>query len=125
MIKLEFLQIKESPEGFLTYIYAVRGEASVVGEARLRAPGTRSVPEWLGELGYEIDEPYRRRGYATAAARALLNVAKTLGMTEMSLCCNADNLASIKIAKKLGFGLQKEIAHPERGTVLKFTPVEK
>ncbi|MBE6599750.1 MAG: GNAT family N-acetyltransferase [Ruminococcaceae bacterium] len=125
MVKLEFLQIKESREGFLTYIYAVHNEVSVVGEARLRAAGTRSVPERLGDLGFEIDEPYRRRGYATAAARALLDVAKTLGMVEISLCCKAENEASVKIAKKLGFRLQKEILNPERGKILKFTLIGK
>ncbi len=121
MIKLQFLQITESSLGFLTYIYAVRTQnGAIVGEARLRAPGTRSVPEWLGELGYEIDEPYRRRGYATASARALLEVARSLGMDRVALACEEKNLASRRIASRLGFEKEKEILSPERGKILKF-----
>ena len=54
-------------------------------------------------LGYLIDSAYAGKGYATAIARALLDLAFTeLGLHRVTAGCFADNAASWRVMEKLG-----------------------
>ncbi len=55
------------------------------------------------ELGYWIAREHWGRGYATEAGRAVLDIARTLGHPEMQAEHFADNPASGKVLRKLGF----------------------
>lgn len=55
------------------------------------------------ELGYWIVREHWGRGYATEAGRAVLDIARTLGHPEMQAEHFADNPASGKVLRKLGF----------------------
>ncbi|MBS5136854.1 GNAT family N-acetyltransferase [Negativibacillus massiliensis] len=55
-----------------------------------------------GNLGYEIDEPYRGHHYAMIACQMLLPVAKAHGMDYLDITCNEDNIASYKTMEHLG-----------------------
>ena len=61
-----------------------------------------------GELGYHIYVPYRNRGYAAEACRAVLSYAKEeLGLSEVVLKVAEDNIASRALAERLGFQQQE------------------
>lgn len=72
---------------------------------------TAPCPEYLAaiapdgvELGYTIDAPYRRRGYATEAAFALMHWAYALhGQCCFVLSVSPQNLPSTTMAESLGF----------------------
>ena len=70
------------------------------------------------EIGYEIAPEFRNRGYATAAARAL--VAKALAdpsvHTVLAHTLPADS-ASTAVLRKVGFQCTGEAIDPEEGTV--------
>jgi [ribosomal protein S5]-alanine N-acetyltransferase len=57
-----------------------------------------------GSLGYWIGTPYIRRGYMTAAVRALIPVAfDALRLHRLEAACIPTNLASIRLLEKTGF----------------------
>ena len=57
-----------------------------------------------GSLGYWIGEPYGRRGYMTAAVRALLPFAfGALRLHRVEAACIPTNQASIRLLQKTGF----------------------
>ncbi len=56
------------------------------------------------EIGYAIDVPYRRRGYAYEACQAVIGFSENrLGREELFALIEPDNFASIALAEKLGF----------------------
>ena len=56
------------------------------------------------ELGYTVFPRFRRRGYAFEACRALIGWAReTHGITRFSLSISPANVASVALARKLGF----------------------
>jgi len=55
------------------------------------------------ELGYWIARPYWGRGYATEAGHAVLQIARTLGHTQVIASHFEDNPASGRVLQKLGF----------------------
>jgi RimJ/RimL family protein N-acetyltransferase len=55
------------------------------------------------ELGYWIGRPFWGQGYATEAARALLSLARVLGHERLVASHFADNPASGRVLRKLGF----------------------
>ncbi|HSB39677.1 MAG TPA: GNAT family N-acetyltransferase [Gaiellaceae bacterium] len=55
------------------------------------------------EFGYAIFVPYRGRGYATEAARMLIDLAEKTGVRHFVLAISPTNAPSLAIARKLGF----------------------
>jgi len=66
--------------------------------------GIRRGVAQSGCLGYWIGEPYARRGYMTAALRALIPVAfDMLRLHRLEAACIPTNVASIRLLEKTGF----------------------
>jgi RimJ/RimL family protein N-acetyltransferase len=58
----------------------------------------------LGEIGYWIGKPYRRKGYAAEALMMVIDYArKNFGCETLSAYANQDNAASQAVLKKCGF----------------------
>jgi RimJ/RimL family protein N-acetyltransferase len=58
------------------------------------------------ELGYWLDAAATGQGFVTEATRALLDVAATLpGMTHVEIRCDAANVPSAAVPRRLGFNL--------------------
>ncbi|WP_419994896.1 GNAT family N-acetyltransferase [Streptomyces boninensis] len=55
-----------------------------------------------GHIGYDIRPTARRRGYATAALRAVLPVARELGLRSVLVTCDTGNVASRKVIETCG-----------------------
>lgn len=96
----------------IAFRFAIRDRsgARVLGEVSLfpRAATSRVALARAdrAEIGYWLAESSMRRGLATEAADALLRVASSLpGMTCAEIHCNADNLPSAAVARRLGFEL--------------------
>ncbi len=66
-------------------------------------PGTSELPPGVpGHVGYVVAEPFRGRGFATQALRAIGREAKALGLRHIDLTVQADNPASIRTIEKAG-----------------------
>jgi ribosomal-protein-alanine N-acetyltransferase len=56
------------------------------------------------EIGYSVIPDRRRRGYATEAARALVDwVLREPGVREVVAGCDNENVPSIRMLERLGF----------------------
>jgi RimJ/RimL family protein N-acetyltransferase len=60
-------------------------------------------PSGAVELGYWIARPHWRRGFATEACSALIDIARTLGLPSLEASHFIDNPASARVLEKLGF----------------------
>lgn len=68
--------------------------------------GIRRKPDngWEADIGYELAPECWGQGYATEAARALVNFGfRDLGLERISSWCIADNAASARVLERLGF----------------------
>jgi RimJ/RimL family protein N-acetyltransferase len=74
------------------------GAPSLVG-----ACGLGRRPSGAVELGYWIARPFWGRGIATEACGALIDIARTLGLTQLEGSHFVDNPASGRVLEKLGF----------------------
>jgi len=68
----------------------------VVGVVRIRHQEVDSA----GHIGYDISPDYRNRGYGFQILKLALQEAINIGLEEVILTCNVDNLASKKIIEK-------------------------
>jgi len=85
-------------------------------------PGVNSThnPEAV-EFGYRIYPPYRGRGYATEAARKLMDLAEErAGIRRFVLSVGPDNEPSLAIVRRLGFIQTGERMDEEDGRELVF-----
>ena len=92
------------------FIYSVftAEEDALVGAIGLH----RRVGDAGIEIGYWIAEAQTRRGFGTAAAEALTAVALELpGVRRVEIHCDEANAASAAIPRKLGYRLDRVIAH--------------
>ena len=67
------------------------------------ACGLGRRPSGAVELGYWIGRPFWGRGIATEACGALIDIARTLGLTQLEGSHFVDNPASGRVLEKLGF----------------------
>ncbi len=87
------------------FIYGIfdRDEREVLGGTGLH---TRQGP-YVREIGYWIATAHAKKGYATEAASAMMQVAfRVDGVPRVEIRCEPDNAASVAVAKKLGMKLE-------------------
>jgi RimJ/RimL family protein N-acetyltransferase len=75
--------------------------------------------EWLVEAGWHVRSPLRRRGYAAEAAEAVRVAAQESGIEHLIAIMRPDNVASQRVARKIGLALEREI-HKNGGPALVF-----
>jgi RimJ/RimL family protein N-acetyltransferase len=64
------------------------------------------------KVGYTISPVFQGRGYATEAVGALVSYAfDTLGADVVRAYASADNIASVRVAEKVGMKLMERIEH--------------
>jgi RimJ/RimL family protein N-acetyltransferase len=75
-------------------------DARVIGSIRLAASDRDNL---AGDVGYSLNSAYWRQGYATEAARALIDVGfKTLGLHRIWAECDTQNVGSWGVMQRLG-----------------------
>lgn len=86
------------------YVILAKPDDVLVGSCGLyRRVGARGI-----EIGYWIRAGHTRRGYATAATRALLRIAWALpDIDRVEIHCDEANVASQAIPRRLGFRLDR------------------
>ncbi len=97
----EFLQAVErnwNAEKPLSYEFAICVDGRHIGAISF-ALETESV----GEIGWVLNSAYRRCGYCTEAAKAIVRFAKaTLKLDKLVAHCDTRNVASYRVMEKLG-----------------------
>ncbi|MCS3781229.1 GNAT family N-acetyltransferase [Tsukamurella ocularis] len=76
----------------------VRGE--VVGSAAVWETDSANM---IGEMGYSLAPHVWGNGYATEAARMLIDIGRErLGLVRIAATCDVDNAASARVLEKIG-----------------------
>jgi RimJ/RimL family protein N-acetyltransferase len=74
---------------------------------------------WHVEAGWHVASGLRRRGYATEAAGAVRAAARDAGIEHLIAIIRPDNVASQRVATKIGLALEREV-HKNGGPALIF-----
>ena len=112
--------IRSDPDlgGFGAYFIIHRADGRLIGDG-----GFKGRPNGRGEveIGYAIIEAYRRQGYATEAAAALIDWAfrqpEVYAVIAETL---PDGFHSQKVLRKLGMVFAGEYRHPDDGPILRW-----
>ncbi|MBE6902388.1 MAG: GNAT family N-acetyltransferase [Ruminococcaceae bacterium] len=59
-----------------------------------------------GEIGWILNKEYHGKGYASEAAVAVLEYAKSIGVTEVCAHCDSRNRASENVMRRIGMKLE-------------------
>jgi len=94
------------------YTFEICKDGEDIGVISLRIGYTTSL-YYGGQIGYDIDEEYRGKGYAARACRLLLPIAKAHGMKKLLITNNHTNKASMRVCEKLGAKLIRTTRLPE------------
>jgi len=88
-----------------TYRFCIKthSDNNIVGRCSFRVgdTGNRHI-KYGGNIGYDIDEPYRGNKYSLKAYKLLLILAKSHGMKSVYITCDPGNKASRRICELLG-----------------------
>ena len=124
VILLHYYSAKEGGP-FGNYVLYLKGEDRWIGHCPLmprlcspdelaRMDGLPSHSALEVEVGWAVSLYYRRQGYATEAARALLQYAfNTLGVRRVIAFTDHDNLASIQVMRRLQMHVDMRPDSPE------------
>lgn len=83
------------------YFYDIYVGETPVGKISVRI-GNNIHTDYNGHIGYEVDPPYRGHGYAAAACRLVLAVARYYGLPSVYVTCDESNAPSFRTIEKLG-----------------------
>jgi len=76
---------------------------NIVGRCSFRVGDTNNRHiKYGGNIGYDIDEPYRGNKYSLKACKLLLIFAESHGMKSVYITCDPENKASCRICELLG-----------------------
>ncbi|HLO16012.1 MAG TPA: GNAT family protein [Anaerolineales bacterium] len=101
----EFIQIflahqKQDPRIKFQLAVTLKSTGQLIGNCGVRRD---SVYAHEGDIGYELDPNYWGKGYATEAARAVLDFGfSEINLHRITAWCVADNLGSAHVLEKLG-----------------------
>ena len=73
------------------------------------------------DIAYCVHRDYQRNGYATEAAKGMIDYSVRQGAKKITVRVNKENIASNKVVIKLGFQVTGETAYKKRGTEKEFT----
>lgn len=101
----------EQPRRRFQLAIVLAAEGRLIGSCGLRR---NPQEDRTADLGYELNPDYWGRGYATAAARALVNFGfRELELQRIASWCIADNAASARVLARLGFRTEGRLRRNE------------
>lgn len=107
-MKISLVENYESHDS--CFIFDIVDDGTVVGTCQLRREARKSVtmPEGFeSHIYYEIAEPFRGKGYASAALALMIDKARVCGINPILLSVALTNDASRHIIQKAGGKLLK------------------
>ena len=91
----------EQPRRRFQLAIVLRDDGRLIGNCGIRR---KLDNDWEADIGYELSPRYWGYGYATEAARAMVDFGfRDLGLRRISSWCIADNVASAQVLERLGF----------------------
>ena len=105
---------RDLPGGYVANTYLVGVvEDEIVGRLSLRHTLNDFLRRFGGHIGYGVIPSQRKHGYATEMLRQALPVAKSLGINEVLITCDDDNIPSQKVIKSNGGVFENKVPNPD------------
>ena len=91
-----------------TFLIA-ENDGNLVGRTSIRHELNDFLFNFGGHIGYGVRPSYRRQGFATEILRQSLTYIHGLGVTEVLITCDEDNLGSINVIESQGGVLENKV----------------
>ena len=108
----EFVQMfldhqKQIPRIKFQFAVTLKATGRLIGNCGVRRDSSEAHE---GDMGYELDPRHWGQGYATEAARTVLNFGfSRLNLRRISAWCVADNVGSANVLEKIGMRLERRV----------------
>lgn len=102
----------------LTYFYIRKSDNMIIGMANLRLALNDTLRTEGGHIGYSVRPTERGKHYATDMLKNALKVYDKLGIQNIILVCDKENIASAKVIKHCGGVLENEFYSEKYGEYL-------
>jgi len=101
---------RDLPDGMVKDTFLIAEvEGDIVGRISIRHTLNEFLFNFGGHIGYMVRPAFRRRGYASEMLRQALLLTQELGIDQVLVTCNDDNLGSIKVIEKHGGQLEDKV----------------
>ncbi|WP_026511322.1 GNAT family N-acetyltransferase [Butyrivibrio sp. LC3010] len=104
---MDIANLQETKVPGLTYFYVRETDNRIIGMINIRLALNDFLRKEGGHIGYSVRPTERRNGYGTDMLTEGLKVCNKIGIREVLVSCDKENLASVGVIKNCG-GLLKE-----------------
>ena len=105
---MDIANIPVSKVPALTYFYVREEDDRIVGTINIRLCLNDFLRNEGGHIGYAVRPTERRRHYATRMLKAALKVCDVIGIKEVLVSCDKENIASAGVIRNCGGVLKHE-----------------
>ncbi|SDN18355.1 GNAT family N-acetyltransferase [Alkalicoccus daliensis] len=117
----EAAQEEKTPAGRVPHsTYWLAAEDKILGAVNIRHSLTKELRNTGGHIGYGIRPSERRKGYATELLRQALLKTNELGLKEVLVMCNSDNIGSKKTILHNGGAAEYDFIEPDATVINRF-----
>ena len=104
--------------GFGRWVVTLKATSEIIGDAGIMRVPVNGKEE--NDLGYIIHHPYWRLGYGSEVAEALLQFGFEMGLTRIVANMAHDNIASQRVARRIGMEKELEFLNPRNRDIRTF-----
>ena len=115
---LDIANLPESKIPALTYFFVREEDDAIVGMINIRLALNDFLRNEGGHIGYCVRPKERRKHYATDMLSCALKVCDRIGIKEVLVSCDKDNIASAAVIRRCGGVLKHELFSEKYGTTL-------
>ena len=99
-----------------SHFWLIADGAGYIGDVDIRHSLNESLKRYGGHIGYKIRPSFRQRGFGTLICKLGIERARRLGISDILITCDDDNIGSARIIEANG-GLLRDRVDNGRGVL--------
>ena len=109
----------DRPDRVAATLLVAAAEGTIVGRSSIRHTLNAFLEREGGHIGFGVRPTFRRRGYATEILQQSLVVARALGITDVLVTCDDDNIGSASVIERCGGALDSIVEREGGGAAVR------